>query len=123
MASEGIYGFEKVYTDDEVRERYGLFGDFSFVLETDGYTSFGERLTRPVVTGFDAGDYRFGRGTHGHEPHKGPQPMFIAKGPSFRAGVTIKEGNILNHAPTLARVLGIELRDAWGKPVEQILKD
>lgn len=122
MASEGIYGFERVYTADEVREKYGLYGDFSFVLETDGYTSFGEWLTRPSVRPCDTSDYRFGHGTHGHEPHKGPQPPFVAKGPSFKAGVVIKEGSILNHAPTLAAALGLELPDADGRPVYEILK-
>lgn len=122
MAKEGIYGFEKVYTVEETKEKFGLYGDFSFVLETDGYTSFGENLQRPMVTGYDFSDYRYGKGTHGHEPHKGPQPPFIAKGPSFREGVVIPEGDILNHAPTLARVLGVELQDAWGTPVEEILK-
>lgn len=121
MASEGIYGFERVYTADEVREKYGLYGDFSFVLETDGYTGFGERLVHPAVTGFDLSDYRYCHGTHGHEPCKGPKPPFIAKGPSFKSGVVIDEGNVLNHAPTLAAVLGVELRDAWGKPVKEIL--
>jgi hypothetical protein len=122
MANEGIYGFERVYTKDELEKEYGLSGDFSFVLETDGFTSFGERLTRPVVSGFDMSDYRLGRGTHGYEPTKGPQPTFIAKGPSFKSGVVIQEGNILNHAPTLASVLGLELRDAVGKPVFELLK-
>ena len=122
MAEEGIYGFERVFTADELRERYGLFGDFSFALETDGYTSFGERLVRPAVTGFELDDYRFGRATHGHEPTKGPQPPFIAKGPSFKSGVVLKTGNILNHAPTLAAALGVELRDAVGAPVLELIK-
>lgn len=122
MAGEGIYGFERVYTGKETREKYGLYGDFSFVLETDGYTSFGEWTQRPVVRGHDISDYRFGHGTHGHEPHKGPQPPFVAKGPSFKSGVVIKEGNILNHAPTLAAALGLSLPESDGKPVYEILK-
>ncbi|MBQ7387049.1 MAG: alkaline phosphatase family protein [Clostridia bacterium] len=122
MASEGIYGFERVYTKCEVEEKYGLSGDFSFVLETDGFTSFGERLVRPAVSGFDLDDYRFGRATHGHEPTKGPQPPFIVKGPSFKSGVVIPTGNILNHAPTIAAALGVELRDAVGTPVTELLK-
>jgi len=122
MAEEGIYGFERVYTTDEVKEKYNLFGDFSFVLETDGYTSFGEWTTRPSVRGFDTEDYRFGRATHGHEPWKGPQPPFIAKGPSFKSGVVLKEGSILNHAPTFAAVFGLEMPEAMGKPVYEILK-
>lgn len=122
MAEEGIYGFERVYTTDEVKEKYNLYGDFSFVLETDGYTSFGEWVTRPSVRGFDLSDYRFGKGTHGHEPHKGPQPPFVAKGPSFKENVVLPTGSILDHAPTLAAVLGLELPEAMGKPVYEILK-
>lgn len=121
MADEGIYGFERVYTADEVKEKYGLYGDFSFALETDGYTSFGTSVTRPAVRPFDQSDYRSGRATHGHEPHKGAQPTFIAKGPSFKKDAVIPHGNILNHAPTIAAAMGIELRDAWGQPVWEIL--
>jgi hypothetical protein len=122
MAEEGIYGFESVFTADEMKEKYGLFGDFSFVLETDGYTSFAEWLTRPSVRGYDPSDYRFGKGTHGHRPEKGPKPPFVAKGPSFKSRVVIKEGDIINHAPTLAAALGISLPEAMGRPVYEILK-
>lgn len=122
MAAEGIYGFSRVYTADELREEYGYFGDFSFVLETDGYTSFSEKLTRPVVTFYDPGDYRSGKATHGHEPNLGPQPPFIAKGPSFASNVVLKSSSILNHAPTLAKVLGVTLKDATGSVVTEILK-
>ena len=122
MAAEGVYGFERVYKTEEIKEKYNLSGDFSFVLETDGYTSFGEWTTRPSVRGFDITDYRFGKSTHGHEPVKGPQPPFIAKGPSFKSGVVLKEGSILNHAPTFAAVFGLELPEAQGKPVYEILK-
>lgn len=121
MAEEGIYGFERVYTKDEVSKKYALTGDFSFVLETDGYTSFGEWVERPAVRGFDISDYRFGRGTHGHEPHKGPQPTFVATGPSFKAGAEIENGSVLDHAPTLAAALGLELPEAMGRPVREIL--
>jgi len=122
MAEEGIYGFERVFTVDEVKEQYGLSGGFSFVLESDGFTSFSEELTRPVVRTFDIEDYRFGHATHGHMPEKGPQPPFIAAGPSIKKGVTIPTGNILNHAPTFAKILGVELKDARGKAVDEILK-
>ena len=122
MANEGIYGFDRVFTDREAREDYGLFGDFSFVIESDGYTSFSERLVRPVVSGFDPGDYRCGRATHGHEPSKGPQPPFIVNGPSFKSGVVIPSGSILDNAPTVAAALGLKLLDSFGKPLYEILK-
>ena len=121
MAKEGIYGFSEVLTADEARERYSLYGEFSFVLETDGYTSFGEWLTRPAVRPHDTSDYRFGRGTHGHMPEKGPQPTLVGYGPSFVPGARVKYAEITSHAPTLASALGVELRDADGLPIKEIL--
>ena len=56
LADDGIYGFEKVYEISELEEKYGLSGDFSFVLETDGYTGFAEHLTGKAAIGFDYGD-------------------------------------------------------------------
>ncbi len=122
LRDEGVYGISEVFDKDEARERYSLFGDFSFVIETDGYTSFAENALMPAVRGFDLSDYRYGRATHGHLPSLGPCPTFIARGPSFKSGVRLPEGNILNHAPTVASILGITLNDAEGTPVKEILK-
>ena len=121
-AEEGVFGFEKVYTLSEVEEKYLLSGDFSFVLETDGYSSFTEHLTGGAVRGYDLGDYSLGKGKHGHAPEKGPQPVFIAKGPSFKENAVVPVGSILNHAPTLAAVLGLELLDSVGVVEKEILK-
>lgn len=123
MKDDGIYGFERVLKTEEANELYGLDGDFSFVIETDGFTSFSEDWRRPFVRKLNPIDYRFGRGTHGHSPEKGPQPPFIGMGPSFKKGVRVENGHILNHAPTIARILGLDLQDAEGKVVEEILND
>ncbi|MBQ2737973.1 MAG: alkaline phosphatase family protein [Clostridia bacterium] len=121
LCDEGVYGISRVFTEKEVRDEFSLFGDFSFVLEGDGYTSFGEWVSPPAVKGYDLADYRFGRATHGHLPTLGPQPTFIGRGPSFRACKTVPTGDILNHAPTLAKLLGTELFDAVGVAVDEIL--
>ena len=84
--NEHTYGIGNVYTTEEAKARFGRYGDFSFVLETDNYTSFGDKYTRPLVTGADNGDYRKGRATHGFLPSKGPRPVFYCKGPAFREG-------------------------------------
>ncbi len=122
MANEKIYGFERVFTAEETKDIYGLYGDFSFVIETDGFTSFGDDFVRPIVRDLDISDYRFGKGTHGHMPEKGPQPVFLAKGPSFKSGVVIPYGEIVDHAPTFAKVLGVELPEAEGHAVLELLK-
>jgi predicted AlkP superfamily pyrophosphatase or phosphodiesterase len=121
-AKSGEYGFESVLTVDEVKELYGLYGDFSFVLETDGHTGFAEGLEAPYARGTDVKDYRMAKASHGHRPEKGPQPTFFAYGPSFKSGVSIENGDILDHAPTFAKVFGLSLPDADGRAVDEIFK-
>lgn len=121
LKRQGVWGFDEVLTREEVKAEYGLDGEFSFVLETDGFTSFGEEWTYPYVRPLCNTDYRFGRATHGHKPEKGAQPTFIAKGPSFRKGAIIPEGSILGHAPTFAKIFGLTLKDATGVPHDEIL--
>jgi predicted AlkP superfamily pyrophosphatase or phosphodiesterase len=121
LCGEGIYGVSRVFTESEIREAEGLGGDFSFVLETDGYTSFGDDWKRPIVKNFDSSDYRYGKATHGYLPDKGPQPVLIAKGPGIKNGVVLEKGRIIDEAPTFARLLGAELPDAQGSPIEAIL--
>ncbi len=122
MCGEGIYGISRVYTAEEADREEHLAGEFSFVIESDGYTSFGESWTRPMVKAFDLSDYRFGRATHGHHPDKGPQPTFFAFGPDIKEGVVIDRRPIVDEAPTYARILGCEIKDADGSAIEEMLK-
>lgn len=122
LQREGVYGIKKVFTRDEINKAEHLSGDFSFVIESDGYTSFADGVLRPLVQNFDASDYRLGRATHGYLPENGPQPVFLAKGPDFKENATISRGRVVDEAPTYAAVLGIELRDADGKPMKELIR-
>ena len=92
------------------------------MLETDGYTSFGDSALRPLVKNFDSRDYRYGRATHGYLPEKGPQPILLAQGPDIAQGVVLPEGRLIDEAPTFARLLGAELPEAEGQVLEGILR-
>ncbi|MGI6115163.1 alkaline phosphatase family protein [Luoshenia tenuis] len=122
MASEGIYGFSQVLTAQQADARYHLSGDFSFVLETDGFTSFSDDWRRPAVRPLDTSDYRYGHSTHGHMPEKGPQPPLLCMGPSFRQGVVLETVPIVDEGATFAKVLGLTLPLADGKPIDALLK-
>lgn len=122
MRDEGIYGISKVYTAREAEEQERLGGAFDFVLESDGYTSFAEDFKRPMVKALDLSDYRFGRATHGHNPDKGPQPVFFAFGPAIKEGIQLERRPTVDEAPTYAKVLGVEMPWADGKPIDEILK-
>ncbi len=123
LRDEGIYGISEVFSRAEIKKKERLDGEFAFVLESDGFTSFGNDWRRPLVRSFDISDYRFGRATHGYLPNKGPQPTFLATGPAFTAGVRVERRPIVDVAPTLALAMGLDLPDTDGQPVRQLLKD
>ena len=121
MRDEGIYGISEVFTREEINQRQHLDGDFAFVLETDGYTSFGEDCLRPLVTQMDHSDYRYGSATHGYLPEKGPQPFLLAKGPAFRENGFSDIRQMVDLAPTFAEILGTGLPEADGSAITEIL--
>ena len=118
---EGIYGVSRVFSRAEAADAERLAGDFDFVLETDGFTSFSEAWTRPLVRPIDTADWRYGHATHGALPDRGPQPTFAAAGPAFRAGAVIPRRPIVDTTATFARVLGIELPGIDGVPAGELL--
>ena len=123
LCAEGVYGISHVYTEEESRREERLGGDFSFVLETDGYTSFADSWLPPLVRSFDTSDYRTGHATHGYLPDKGPQPVFLAKGPAFKEGFRTGVHPIVDEAPTFAKALGFEMPDDIdGKAMDELLR-
>ena len=122
MCEDGLYGFSRVYTAEEAMTEEHLGGSFSFVIETDNYTSFNNDWRRPFVRPVTNSDYKFGRGTHGHHPDKGPQPTLLAFGPDIKPGVHVDRRPIVDEAPTYAKILGVELPDADGKAIDEIIK-
>lgn len=123
MAAQGTCGFKRVFTRQEAAQRYHLDGSFAFIAEGDGQTSFVDACTPPYVTPVPLSEHHVGRGNHGHLPDTGPQPVFLAKGPDFRPDVLLPRRGIVDEAPTFARLLGVDLRDAQGVPMTELLRD
>ena len=78
-------------------------------------------MYRPVVKEQDFTDFRYGRASHGYLPELGPQPVFLAKGPSFKENVTIPRRPIVDEAPTYAKILGVSLPEADGVAIDEFL--
>ena len=111
----GQAGIEKVFTRAEAAA-HGYDGDFSFMLEGDGKTKIennwlGDYLTTHPV-----------KGGHGYLPEKGPRHPLLATGPAFRTGAVLEHADLIDGAPTWASVLGVELPDADGRVLEELLK-
>ena len=122
LAKDGVWGFNEVYTAEEIKEKYGTWGDFDFALNTDGYSSFVESATEPVVGKHNFTDYRSGKATHGYFPEDGAQPVFIAAGPSFKPGAYVEQAQIIDEAPTIAHILGDSLPEAEGACLCELLR-
>lgn len=122
LQATGLYGFSQLYTAEESQKRFHLGGDFSFVVETDGYTSFGDWCTGPVVREAKQPDYHCARGDHGYLPSFGPQPILLANGPDIRAGAVLEQANLVDEAPTYAQILGGTLANTDGRVLSELLR-
>ena len=117
LAENKEWGIEKVYTKEEVYEKYGQGGSYSFMIEAVEGTYFTSCWTGEVVTQLDVA-----KAGHGYEPEKGPQPVFLATGPSFKEGAVLETANLMDVAPTLAATLGQTLPQADGRVLTELLK-
>lgn len=59
--------------------------------------------------------------THGYDPEKEDfQAVFFAVGPDFKH-IQIEEGELIHMAPTIARIMNLDLQGATGRVMEEIL--
>ena len=122
MEKCGLYGFSEVLTREKAEARYGLYGKLSFIVETDGYTEFCDDWNGKAVRIREHENLRYGYSSHGHMPEKGQQPPMIVCGPDFAKGIVLERNEIINEAPTFARLLELNLLDAEGKPISELLR-
>lgn len=118
---EGTWGFSEVFTREECRKMH-LDGDFSFVVETDGHTRFENAWTGDACIKVQSGISGQLLGDHGYHPDKGPKPTFIACGPAIKKGAIIENANLVDGAPTYAKILGVNLPNADGRALEELLR-
>ena len=123
LQGEGVWGLGKIRTVAEAEADYGLSGPFSFIVETDGYTTFADGWEEPIVNPIDFSDYRLGNATHGYEPETGAQPVFVARGPAFKAGYFRERGRVIDEAPTYAYILGDSMPQAEGSVMMDVLAE
>ncbi len=117
------YGVEAVFDKKYCLEHFNLSGDFEFILEGVGSTVFGEDVTGDLIILSNSENYKYSKASHGHLPHKGPQPIFIGCGPSFKENyITNERYNLVDEASTFAKILNLELEKAEGIIIKEILK-
>lgn len=109
-----------IYTAPEAREKFGLFGDFSFVIESDEQTIFTSEFNGPLFQKAEPVSPGYLRASHGHDPSAGPQPVFLAAGPDIKPGIVLETGSLIDEAPTFASLLNLRFSDIQGHPITQL---
>ena len=71
-----------------------------------------DALTIPVQ---EVKEYKASISTHGHLPEKGDKPPFIMCGPDVVENQVIKGGYLIDEAPTILKLFGIEAEQMDGK--------
>ena len=120
--SEENVGFGEILTSDDVSTRYRNKGEFSFMIEGAPGYSFTSKTSGDLVSSkTDNSNYKYAQATHGHMPETGPKPAFLISGPGAKLGAEISGINIVDEAPTIARLLGFEMDGVDGRVVEELL--
>ncbi|MBR6088471.1 MAG: alkaline phosphatase family protein [Anaerolineaceae bacterium] len=115
-----------VMTKEEVLERYGLTGPLDFVIEgpEDEPTEFEATLAGEDIFKVHLGPgLYFSVASHGHMPERDETTTFFACGPSVRKGVVIPRTKMINEAPTMAAMVGLNMDKCEGHVIKEILAD
>lgn len=121
LKEEGV--IEEILNKKEAIER-GASHECDYMIEASkGYyfsNSFNGALIQDTK---DIKDGHIYKAVHGYSPNKEDyKTFFLAKGKGIKSGFEIDGGLLINHGPTLAKILGLEFKNADGKVEERIFK-
>ena len=107
----------------QAEEAFGVCGPFDFVIESALPISFGENAAGELCWGSrQPGDHKIGAATHGGTPRREQVTTFFAWGPAVKQAVVSGHRPMVDEAPTMARMLGLNMEHVDGRPIEEILR-
>lgn len=113
-------GISQILSKEQAAREYGLYGDFDLVVEGDGRTAFSSDCNIALCSEAGQEDYRYSAASHGHMPHKGPQPCFLLRYPGGAHRVSLAHGRVIDQAPTLAALLGFSMDGCDGTVIKEL---
>jgi predicted AlkP superfamily pyrophosphatase or phosphodiesterase len=108
---------EAVYTSEKAVE-LGADVKCTFMLEANLGYCFDDDISGNIIN-----EMHTTKATHGYSPFKKDYTtVFMASGEGINKGLEIDEMNLVDEAPTIASLLGIQLEEVDGKVIEKFLK-
>lgn len=114
---------EEVYNNEEIKN-LGADINASFMIEAKrGYYFIDDFLGEAIQVIDESSKIKHKlRASHGYLPSRDNyKTFFIAYGKTIKKGVVLEKGKLINHGPTIAKILDIDLRDCDGIVEERIL--
>ncbi|WP_449389706.1 alkaline phosphatase family protein [Clostridium sp. ETTB3] len=114
---------EEVYNNEEIKN-LGADINASFMIEAKrGYYFIDDFLGESIEVIDESSKIKHKlRASHGYLPFRDNyKTFFIAYGKTIKKGVVLEKGKLINHGPTIAKILDIDLRDCDGIVEERIL--
>lgn len=114
---------EDVYNNEEIKN-LGADINASFMIEAKrGYYFIDDFLGEAIEVIDESSKIKHKlRASHGYLPSRDNyKTFFIAYGKTIKKGVVLEKGKLINHGPTIAKILDIDLRDCDGIVEERIL--
>lgn len=106
--------------DEEKIKQYGADLNASFMLEAKEGYYFLDNFTGEVIEDINKSEVgkvnHIYRAVHGYAPRRDDyKTFFVGFGKDFKEGMVINSGKIINHGPTIAKLLGGVLKDCDGE--------
>lgn len=114
---------EEVYNNEEIKN-LGADINASFMIEAKrGYYFIDDFLGEAIEVIDESSKIKHKlRASHGYLPSRDNyKTFFIAYGKTIKKVVVLEKGKLINHGPTIAKILDIDLRDCDGIVEERIL--
>jgi len=118
--TEDCYGIEKLYTRKELDHNH-VASSARYMLEAKTGYCFEDSLEGPIVIDLEEVGIKYA--THGYSPDKpGYKCILVVSGPGIRNDYQLGEIQMVDIAPTMASILGIDLYNCDGRPINEIFR-
>lgn len=115
---------EFILNKEEAKER-GADSNCDYMVEAGSGYYFSDEFHGEIIeeiSYINTSNVKKYKATHGYSPTKKDYTtFFIAWGKGVKEGVVLNQGKLINHGPTLGKLIGIDLVDVDGSIEEEIL--
>lgn len=117
MEDEG-YGIENLYSRDELDDLH-VDKSIKYMVEARIGYSFDDKLEEPII--LSMGEKKIKCATHGYSPDKANYKCnLIVSGSKIKKEYQLGDIEMVDIAPTMAEILGVDLKNCDGRPLNEI---